>query len=156
MGLSDNYIALDSYRDNGYPMNGFILIGISFGESSAGLANDNYFGARFGFDEGNSDDVRRLSIGQSQVIGAMRKCNLAFSAKDALNLMETEKFYVKAQGLVAFLQTRIDEKNYDISTNYTSYCRAVANAIDWEKNYRQGFDDAQYFTYKFYNLNEIQ
>ena len=86
----------------------------------------------------------------------MRKCNLAFSAKDALNLMETEKFYVKAQGLVAFLQTRIDEKNYDISTNYTSYCRAVANAIDWEKNYRQGFDDAQYFTYKFYNINEIQ
>lgn len=155
MALSNTYDNLNLYREKGYPINGFIFIGMSFAESGAGIDNENYFGAKYAFDINKENEKMLIEIGNSAVVSSMLKCNLAFSSKDALDLLNTEVYYQKAQGLVAFLERRIKENNYDISTNFSSYCTGVANATVWEKSYIIGSNDTHDYLYISYSVNEI-
>lgn len=153
MALANNASVLNKYRTEyqtnniSNPIDGFVLIGIMFTESSAGIDEENLIGSTVHVYERN---------GTASVINALIECNLAFSKDDAIELCKSEAFLANCIKLVNHLEVPLtwNTTNYDISTNFTSYAVAEANASRWRNNYKQGKTDFYDYYYSYYSYND--
>lgn len=152
MALSDSATVLNEYRmfysekNISHPIDGFLLIGIMFTESGAGVDDDNTVG---------STQYAENRSGRKAVISALLQSNLAFSIQEAGDLCN-DGFFLACVKLINHLEVPLHYKevSYDISTNFTSYAISEANAIRWRVSYENGsseFYDYYYSTYAYYN-----
>jgi hypothetical protein len=159
------YKNAEVYRDSGFTLDGFTLVGICFGESNA-TRKKNLFGSTMNLPSKEQD------VGKEAVISALLKSGLAATREHAIVIINNDDgatgysgkgFYTQVGKLIGHLEydIKLHTKNgivsdLDISTNYTSYARAEANAINW-RNFSTMSDksDIKYYSYQYYNDSQI-
>ena len=133
-------------------MDGFVLIGICFGESNAGAYNRaNLFGSTQGIGEEAYD------YGEKIVIDAMICCGIASSIVEAKSIIQNDDndFYVQAAKMIGHLEIGLTFDKIDLSANYTSYCTAYANAANWRKCYNAHIFERENYAFYYYSKQQL-
>lgn len=133
MALSDAYPGTLTYSELGYHLDGFVFIGICFGESNAGTGwRNNLFGSTQDISEAT------FTYGKEIVIDTMIRCGIASSVDDAMTIIANDDndFYIQAAKMIGHLEIGLTFEKVDISINYTSYCTAYAYADNWRKSFK--------------------
>lgn len=152
MALADVYPGISKYNELGYILDGFVLIGICFGESNAGAyVRTNLFGSTKGIGE------NYFVYGKEIVIDAMICCGIASSINEAEKIIENDNnnFYVQVAKMIGHLEIGLTFDNIDLSTNYTSYCTAYANAANWRKSYNAHIFDQDDYAFYYYTKQQL-
>ena len=152
MALTDVYPGTSKYNELGYVLDGFVLIGICFGESNAGAYNRaNLFGSTQGIGEEAYD------YGEKIVIDAMICCGIASSIVEAKSIIQNDDndFYVQAAKMIGHLEIGLTFDKIDLSANYTSYCTAYANAANWRKCYNAHIFERENYAFYYYSKQQL-
>ena len=152
MALADVYPGTSKYNELGYVLDGFVLIGICFGESNAGAYNrTNLFGSTQGISE------ETYVYGKKTVIDAMICCGIASSIFEAEKIIQNDdnNFYVQAAKMIGHLEIGLTFDKIDLSANYTSYCTAYANAANWRNCYKAHIFEREDYAFYYYSKQQL-